>query len=312
MSSRAFVTAEHIRRTVQGYEECATEEAFLRMFERDKKDLRAAGVPIEHGLSDAGGSSTGYRISRDAYRMPEITLTPEQTGILAVAAELLRDSERRDEAGGAMTKLSAAGLASGSDPEASTLPTRADAAQVHGSREIGVAARLAESIAAGRRVTFAHTSPGSTSRTRSVEPWWIGSRSGRWYLAGFDLDRDETRVYRLLRVEDVRIRSGERTHRVPSNSEIEALVERSISSVNPRVRGVVRVPAGRGAELRARASDSGPAPDGEGDLVTVDEELSRIAALVAMHAPDAVPVAPPELVVRVRTILESAAEGGNR
>ena len=312
MSSRAFITAEHIRRSVQGYEDCTTDDAFQRMFERDKKELRYVGVPIEQGLSDAHGSPAGYRIIPDSYRMPEITLTPEQKGLLAVAAELVRDSDRGKEAGGAVTKLSAAGLRTESASEAPGLHTTSGAARVHDSREVGVAALLAESIAAGRQVTFEHTAPGSTARKRSVEPWWIGSRSGRWYLVGFDLDRGEPRVYRLVRVAGVRILNKDRTQPVPSTPKIEQLLERSMSSVNPRVRAVIRVPADRGAELRARAEATELAPDGEGELLTVQDELSRIAALAAMHASYAVPVEPPELIERVRRILERAAEGGTR
>ena len=35
---------------VQGYDGCETEAAFLRMFERDKRELRDVGVPLEQQM----------------------------------------------------------------------------------------------------------------------------------------------------------------------------------------------------------------------------------------------------------------------
>src|SRR5437879_10595388 len=53
LSTRQFLTAERIRDAVSGYEAAdgtrATDEAFKRMFERDKAELRELGVPLETG-----------------------------------------------------------------------------------------------------------------------------------------------------------------------------------------------------------------------------------------------------------------------
>lgn len=47
LSTRQFLTAERIRDSVAGYEESASDEAFSRMFERDKNELRDLGIPLE-------------------------------------------------------------------------------------------------------------------------------------------------------------------------------------------------------------------------------------------------------------------------
>ena len=54
-STNAYLSADEIRRMVQGYDDCENESAYLRMFERDKRELRDAGVPLEQGPSLAPG-----------------------------------------------------------------------------------------------------------------------------------------------------------------------------------------------------------------------------------------------------------------
>ena len=47
LSSRRYLTAEQIRAAVSGYPD--EHEAFKRMFERDKEELRELGIPLETG-----------------------------------------------------------------------------------------------------------------------------------------------------------------------------------------------------------------------------------------------------------------------
>ena len=53
LSTRQFLTAERVRDAVPGYEPAdgdpRTDEAFKRMFERDKAELRDLGIPLETG-----------------------------------------------------------------------------------------------------------------------------------------------------------------------------------------------------------------------------------------------------------------------
>ena len=45
LSTRSYITAEKIRASVAGYADSASDEAFSRMFERDKNELRDLGIP---------------------------------------------------------------------------------------------------------------------------------------------------------------------------------------------------------------------------------------------------------------------------
>src|SRR6266487_6276321 len=63
LSSGRFLTATQIRAAVPGYPDSF--DAFKRMFERDKDELRELGIPLETGSNSAADEEPGYRISRD-------------------------------------------------------------------------------------------------------------------------------------------------------------------------------------------------------------------------------------------------------
>jgi len=55
------MTKEQVRASVAGYQEAPSDDAFERMFERDKDTLRELGIPILT-ITDAGhGDDIGYR-----------------------------------------------------------------------------------------------------------------------------------------------------------------------------------------------------------------------------------------------------------
>ena len=302
-STNAFLSADEIRRMVQGYDDCESENAFLRMFERDKRELRDVGVPLEQGASLAPGSPAGYRIPAHGYELPEITLTPEQAGVLAVAAEVWREGERAARAGGALAKLTAAGI----DPvhDAGATVSVADPA------ELATAALVAEAVAEGTGLTFSHTPAGASDpRTRRVEPWWTGSRHGHWYLVGHDLDRGEPRTFRLVRISDVKATRAARTVPVPPTEQVLALLDDAVSRLNPLLEATVWVADGRAAELRAmaRSATSARRFGRSGADLGLSAPLGELSALVAAQGPDAVALEPAELRVRVVSILSAAEE----
>ena len=91
LSSRRYLTAEEIRAAVRGYPE--QHEAFKRMFERDKEELRELGIPLETGVNNALDEEPGYRIKRQDYELPEIHLEADEAAVLGIAVAGL--AERR-------------------------------------------------------------------------------------------------------------------------------------------------------------------------------------------------------------------------
>lgn len=88
LSTRGYITAEKIRSSVAGYSDSPSVEAFSRMFERDKNELRDLGIPLEVGRVSALEPTEGYRINRDAYALSPVELTPDEAAAVAVATQL--------------------------------------------------------------------------------------------------------------------------------------------------------------------------------------------------------------------------------
>src|SRR3970282_320044 len=81
------VTAEDIRRTVPGYSQ-DSDEAFHRMFERDKGLLRQLGVPLKLVALDAWEVDHGYTVDPEEYAMDDPGLTAEERAALSLAATM--------------------------------------------------------------------------------------------------------------------------------------------------------------------------------------------------------------------------------
>ena len=114
LSTRQFVTAAKIRATVPGYDADdrseKADEAFKRMFERDKAELREMGVPLETGRTSAFDTEDGYRIARADYELPEIQLTGEEAAAVGLALRLWESAQLAGAAHSALVKLKAAGV----------------------------------------------------------------------------------------------------------------------------------------------------------------------------------------------------------
>ncbi|WP_202637790.1 helix-turn-helix transcriptional regulator [Bailinhaonella thermotolerans] len=284
LHTRRPLTAVQIRQAVPGYPE--GDEAFQRMFERDKGELRELGIPIEVG-ADPWDDEPGYRIPRQAYELPEITIEPDEAAVLGLAAQVWRRAGLAEAASGALLKLRAAG-AETEEPSAGALEFRVD------TRDPAFPA-LWEAVRDRRPVAFHYRTAGhEAARERVVEPWGVVSRRGKWYLAGHDRDRDEPRVFRLSRIEgQVRFAGRPGTVTVPEGVNVREMVVPYDRQPHDRV-AVVRLREGACEGLRHRARDL--RPDGPGwdraELVYADTE--RFAGWVVAFGADAEVVEPPD------------------
>src|SRR4051812_50216330 len=87
LSTRSWLTKEQIRAAVPQYDECTTTEAFDRMFERDKEDLRELGVPLVTGSHSSWfEDEQGDRIDRSAYALPGLGVTAEEPAVLGLGS----------------------------------------------------------------------------------------------------------------------------------------------------------------------------------------------------------------------------------
>ena len=311
LSTRNFITAERIRETVSGYADSASDEAFSRMFERDKNELRDLGIPLETGRVSQSDPTEGYRINREAYALPAVELTGDEAAAVAVATQLWESPELITATQGALLKLRAAGTdieavdAAIAFTSTATLPSR------RGSEEVlGI---LLSAIDSGHAVQFPHRSSRSDPyATRTVEPWGVVTNKGRWYLVGHDRDRDAVRTFRLSRIgAEVEVIGPPGAVARPEGTDLREIVDRAVSEFPTSGQAKVWVADGRATALRRRATVVGPRALGgrAGEEIELDMGMvDRLAREVASYGPDAVALEPEALRADVLDRLRAQAE----
>ena len=297
LSTRAYLTAEKIRSSVHGYQGCRNDDAFSRMFERDKSELRDLGIPLETGRTSVLDTVDGYRINRTSYALPDIDLTTEEATAVAVAARLWESPELIGTSQAALLKLRAAGV--DVDPDAAVAITSpVGPTGLRGSE--GALGALLDALTQGRAVQFPHRASRAEQATvRTVEPWGVVSTHGRWYLIGHDRDRDDTRVFRLSRIDgQVTAIGPENTVSPPAGVDLRKIVDTAVGESPTGQRARVWVSAGRAAALRRAGTARGPRRlgDRDGDVIELDiGTTDRLTQEVAGYGADAVVLEPASL-----------------
>ena len=293
LATRRPLSAEQIRQAVPGYDRDG-DEAFQRMFERDKNELREIGIPIEVHR-DPWEDEPGYRIMRQAYELPEITLEADEAAVLGLAAQVWQRASLAEAAGGALLKLRAGGVET-DEAAAGPLELRVD------TRDPAFPA-LWEAVRDRRPVRFDYRPAGSDAvLTRTLEPWGVVSRRGRWYVVGHDRDRDDARVFRLSRITGPVTPAGRPGEvDVPGGTDLRAMVGFRDDLVPDRVAtALVRRGACQGLRQLARAErpagDQGRDQDGEWDIVEITfGDSERLAAWIASLGADVRVIEPPDV-----------------
>ncbi|HWG01551.1 MAG TPA: WYL domain-containing protein [Trebonia sp.] len=289
LSTRRHLTAEEIRAAVHGYPEQS--DAFKRMFERDKEELRDLGIPLETGLTNPLDDELGYRISRQDYELPEIHLEADEAAVLGIAARVWESAALAGAAAGALQKLRAAGVEDDNSGRPGIEPRLTTQEPAFGP--------LWEAVRDRRPVTFAYRASGRAEAAKRVlEPWGVVNRRGHWYVAGHDRDRQATRVFRLSRIEGpVKMSGPPGSVTVPDGTDVRELVKGwNQSPETERKTATLRVRAGAGTMLRKYA-DGEIEPDGAGwDKVRVSyPDAGWYMEYLASFGPDVVVTDPPDL-----------------
>ncbi|MGK5529564.1 helix-turn-helix transcriptional regulator [Streptomyces sp. URMC 129] len=295
------LSKRELRTSIEAYIEVASEDAFNRMFERDKDDLRELGMVIETVESVDG--DVGYVARRDRNQLPPVTLDAEEAAALGLAARVWQQARLAGAASGALQKLRAAGmpLAEEERETYSALEPRVPAGEA-AFEPLMIACRDR------RPVTFAYRKSNAVRPdTRQVEPWALECWRGHWYLAGHDRDRGAPRVFRLSRIVGrVRSRSGAFTAEVPDHVALRESVARWAGE-HATAQARIRLRGGSGYPLRARATRI-TAVDGDWDELEIPYGHG-LGAWLAEFGPDVLVLEPAELRADVVDRLRAVAKG---
>ena len=305
--ARRPLSKAQIRTLVPQYGQSVSTEAFERMFERDKDELRELGIPlVTEDITATWDDEPGYRIHQREYALPDLHFEPDELAVLGLASRTWAQASLAGPAAQALRKLRAAGV------------------ERDGEALIGIEPRLRTTEAAFdavkdavlRRVpiSFPYRRPDETDAVeRQVQPWSLVSWRGRWYLNAHDTDRGAPRVFRLSRVcGPVRPSGRPGSFEVPAEHEPRLMVERADPPATSPSPAVLRVRSGAGHALRRRARTVGEVEDAWSLLDLDYHDLDGFAEELAGYGADVVVEQPAELATRVVERLRGAlaAHGG--
>ncbi|WP_156250558.1 helix-turn-helix transcriptional regulator [Pseudactinotalea terrae] len=158
--------------------------------------LREADIPVE----STAGRYGGYQIGR-GFRPPPLSLTLSEALGLTLSAVESRHG-RDDAAGRALAKLTRvlpASLAGAIEEIRSSIPTPPPGPEVDG----GIVAQLVDAAAKQQVAQIRYR--GEHVFGTAIEPWGVVPRRGYWYLLCWSRDREARRLYRVDRIESVRV-----------------------------------------------------------------------------------------------------------
>lgn len=234
LSNRFDVSFEKLARDVPAYLADGSVDAgqpsasLKRMFERDKKELRALGVPIET-IGAEGDPESAYRLRSADFYLPYLsTITPrgrvgaretdrygyrslarltfEPDELVAVEEASRRARELGDptlaaDAESAMRKLA---FDLPIDPEAT--PANEHLVPPRVRVDPALLETIGDALVHRKRITFQYASMNSrTVSEREVEPYGLFFLNGHWYLAARQTDGELVRNFRVSRMRDIAV-----------------------------------------------------------------------------------------------------------
>lgn len=307
--ARTPVTKERIRQVIEGYQG-SSDEAFEKMFERDKAELRALGIPLEVGYTDPFfEDEQGYLIARDSFELPELDLTADEAAVLGLAARTWRHAGLAETTAQALLKLRAAGY----DVDQEALDT------LHPRLEVDEPAfdQVWDATVTRTPISFCYARPDQAEpNERRLQPWGLVTRDERWYVIGHDLDRTATRMFRLSRMSgEVRPIGAPGSYELPPDLNLNGLAH-DLGPQPPSATAILLARPGRATSLRRRRGAVCEATEvvqpglpGIWDRLQVPtRSLDWLAADVVGYLGDVVALEPAALVDAVTARLDEAVE----
>jgi predicted DNA-binding transcriptional regulator YafY len=280
-------------------------EVTPRTLRRDVDKLRSLGYPV----NSTSGAAGGYQLGAGA-TLPPLLLDDDEA--VAVAVGL------RTAAGGAVTGMEEASLRALSKLE-QVLPLRLRkrVTALHAfilplpnqgpTVDAGMLSAIAGACRDCATLRFGYHSRDGSASMREVEPHRLVHTGRRWYLAAWDIDRNNWRTFRIDRIEP-KLATGDRfAPRQPPDGDFAAYVLRSVSYT----------PYPHPARIRLQASVEMAAervPPGAGTLEAIDEHtcllrmgarsLDTLSIYLALIGFEFEVLDPPELMDRIRSLAE--------
>lgn len=309
MATEIGLTKQQILDNVSGYrqrsEAGATSDSLEKMFERDKDELRALGMPVEtigDPADPADLREARYRIPQTEYDLPaDIEFTDAELAVLRLAGSVWSSESVSADAQAGVRKIRALGI----DGDESIIGF----APRISVRDAAFPA-LQEGIERSRVVVFDYLKPGEDAPTRRrIRPLALVEYEARWHLFGIDLDADGERTFLLSRiVSDVKVTGQTFDPALRDGAADRGLA--GLTRVASSQRALLEITPGTEAALRLGRR---AVPAVQGILVPyVDRHI--FADELATYGPEVRVVEPAELresvIQRLQAIVDAHPAGG--
>lgn len=276
----------------------------LRTIRRDVERLRDLGYPVQATMGAIGG----YRLVAGK-AMPPLLLDDDEAVAIAVGL--------RTAAGHAVAGIEEASVRALTKLE-QVLPSRLR----HRVSALGAATEplltwdqptvdpehlsaLAAAVNNREQLRFTYRRRDGVDTERLVEPYKLVSAGRRWYLVGYDNDRDDWRIFRLDRITDLRpTRARVAARQLPASDAASFMTEKLLE-LTPVYRAVVTLHApiermagplgGTGVDLEPIDATSCRLRSNADTLEWLAWRLLTLGCDMEVHEP-------PELIVHLRQI----------
>jgi predicted DNA-binding transcriptional regulator YafY len=278
-----------------------------RTLRRDVDRLRELGYPVEAQR----GVDGGYQLAAGA-ALPPLVVDDEEAVALAVGLQAAAQgpvegiAESSVRALAKVVQVMPGRLRRRVEALAAmTVPAAWDGSWNGGARpalDPAVLTTIALACRDAERIRFEYTAAGGTGSNRHVEPHRLVSLGRRWYLVGYDLDRQDWRSFRLDRLTGPAGSGARFRPRELPAEDAAAFVRAGISSAWAvyDVEVVVEAPADRvQARIGRWVTVEAEGPDRCRIRTTIDQLEWPLMGLGTVGAEFRV-VSPPELVDQVR------------
>ncbi len=169
--------------------------------------LQELGIPVE-GTRGPGG---GYRL-RPGYRLPPLLFTEEEATVLALGllgTPWLEIELSSVAVEGALAKLSRVLPASGRERLHAISSSMILSPHEHQEKpDLALLVSLSEAIQQHQRLHLDYCSQHNKVTQRQIEPYSLVGSHGHWYVVAYCLLRQEFRLFRLDRMQNVQRLSG--------------------------------------------------------------------------------------------------------
>ena len=190
------LTKRQIVESVRDYANPKSQDALDKQFERDKDQLRKAGVAIEtigDQLNPDDLTDARYRISSKSFDWPQnLKLTEEHWNLLELAARAWNNPEIQAGVRDALIRLRALGVVSDAvQPQIFSLHLVAPDSSL-------IPIQLA--VAELRQIEFDYRKVSGETQRRKVNPWRVRQIANQWVLLGADASTKQPRNFLLRRI----------------------------------------------------------------------------------------------------------------